>query len=526
MVTSWSRREFLWSAGSVVAAAIQRGPTAAFAPDVELTLTARPADVQILPGRPTEVWRYEAALAKGPSSALTPMPGSYLGPTIRVRTGQKVRVTFSHALPEPTIVHWHGLHVPAAMDGHPRLVVPRDQTFTYEFEVGNRAGTYWYHPHHHDRTGPQVYKGLAGLFLVDDDESAALELPAGDRELVWVLQDRRFDVNNQLVYLGGMPMDRMSGFLGDRVLVNGRLADRPLRLEAAAYRVRVLNGSNSRVYKLAWRDGTPLTAIGTDGGLLERPVTAPSLVLAPGERLELLVDLRDRRVGSALELRSLEFSGVEMEMGGGRRGGRGRGATSTGAVPANGAPLSILRIEVARGEPSSFRLPGRLSTYDSGWAPPDVTRLPVRTRTIGFARMEWMFDGRVFEPDGVAPDEIAKLDSSEIWEFANAGAGMGGGRGRGRGGGMDGMRAAHPIHLHGAQFRVLGRSVESTDRTPWAAMQHDWMDAGWKDTTLVMPGERARVLVRFPRYTGLFLYHCHNLEHEDMGMMRNFRVDA
>jgi FtsP/CotA-like multicopper oxidase with cupredoxin domain len=537
MPADLSRREFLWSAGALVAAGlVQRAPSGAFTPDVELRLTAKPAEVAILPRRPTRVWRYDATLVKGPASTLTPQPGSYLGPTIRVRTGQKVRVTFSHTLPEPTIVHWHGLYVPAAMDGHPRLVIPGGRTYTYEFEVANRAGTYWYHPHHHDRTGPQVHSGLAGLFIVDDDEAASAGLPAGDRELAWVLQDRRFDANNQFVYLGGMPMEAMNGFLGDRLLVNGRAFDEPLALEATTYRVRLLNGSNSRMYKLAWGDGTPLVAIGTDGGLLERPVTAPSLVLAPGERIELLLDLRERQVGTTLELRSLAFSGVELAMGGG--GGRGRGMGG-GGIPPNGAPWSVLRIRISGRGPSAFRMPERLSTYDRSWAPAGLARLTRRTRTIGFARMEWMFDGRVFEAEGVEPDEIAKVNTSEVWEFANTGGGRGGmvggrdrgqGRGRGNGGGPSGvgagMRVAHPIHLHGAQFRVLSRVVDDTDRAGWTAMQHDRLDAGWKDTTVVMPGERVRFLVRFPQYTGLFLYHCHNLEHEDMGMMRNYRVDA
>jgi blue copper oxidase len=531
-----SRREFLLGAGAVLAGGLQRGPSDAFSPDVDIELTARPSETGILPGRATRVWSFAGRLIKGPDRTLTPAGESYLGPTIRVRTGQKVRVRFSHTLPEPTIVHWHGLYVPSAMDGHPRSIIPSNRVFTYEFEIGNRAGTYWYHPHHHDRTGPQVYNGLAGLFLVEDDEEAALGLPSGEHELAWVIQDRRFDRNNQLVYLGGMPMEAMSGFLGDRVLVNGRLPERALRLASTVYRVRVVNGSNSRAYKLAWNDGTPLVAIGTDGGLLERPVTAPALVLASGERLDLLVDLRGRAIGTTLELRSLAFSGVALEMGGGGRGGRGRGMEAMSG-PANGAPLSILTVEIAeRGGVSAFRLRDRLSTYGGSWDPPDLARLPVRQRPIRFARMQWLLNDRVFGLDDVAPDEVGRLGTSEIWEFSNTGGGMGmgmgggrgrGGRGGGAGGGMGGgvMTAAHPMHLHGAQFRILGREVDDSGRAEWSAMQHQLMDGGWKDTTLVMPGERVRVLVRYSQHAGLFLYHCHNLEHEDMGMMRNYRVD-
>ncbi len=531
MPVDLSRREFLFGAGAVMAGVLQRTPSAAFTPDVEIELTARPTESDVLRGRATRVWSYAGRLVKGPAGALTPAAGSYLGPTIRVRTGQNVRVRFSHTLPEPTIVHWHGLYVPSAMDGHPRSIIPSGRVFTYEFEVVNRAGTYWYHPHHHDRTGPQVYNGLAGLFLVEDEEEAALGLPADERELTWVLQDRRFDRDNQLVYVGDMPRERMNGFLGDRVLVNGRPTDEAMSLASTVYRVRLVNGSNSRVYKLAWDDGTPLVAIGTDGGLLERPVTAPALVLAPGERLDLVLDLRDRAVGTTLQLNSLPFSGVELDMGGGMGGGgRGRGMGMTGGRP-NGAALSILRIAITRRGASSFRMPARLSTYDAGWRPDDLSRLPVRARPITFARMQWMLNDRVFDVNDVAANEIGRVGASEIWEFRNSGGGMGGrmggGGGRGRGGrGGGGMMAGHPMHLHGAQFRVLSREVDAAGRADWAAMQHTLLDGGWKDTTLVMPGERVRFLVRYPRYPGLFLYHCHNLEHEDMGMMRNYRVDG
>jgi FtsP/CotA-like multicopper oxidase with cupredoxin domain len=190
------------------------------------------------------------------------------------------------------------------MDGHPRFIIPHGQSYVYEFEVLNRAGTYWYHPHHHDRTGPQVYNGLAGLQLVSDSTEAALGLPSGAQEIVCVLQDRTFDADNQLIYVSGGPMGSMSGFLGDRVLVNGQ-AQSSLSLGMRAYRFRLLNGSNSRVYKLAWDDGTPMTLIGTDGGLLERPLGRPHLTLAPGERADVILDLSRRPVGTSLQLRSL-----------------------------------------------------------------------------------------------------------------------------------------------------------------------------------------------------------------------------
>src|SRR6185436_45411 len=157
---------------------------------------------------------------KGPADTLQTLPGSYLGPVIRLRRGQQVRVRFANNLGEDSIVHWHGLDVPESADGHPRLAIPSGAEYVYEFEVTNRAGTYWYHPHPHMRTGAQVYRGLAGLFLVHDPEEDALRLPAGDAELLCVLQDRQFDAGNQLVFHGNGMMEMMNGFLGDRMLVS------------------------------------------------------------------------------------------------------------------------------------------------------------------------------------------------------------------------------------------------------------------------------------------------------------------
>src|SRR5918994_3879392 len=267
--------------------------SSSFQPDVELVLRAGAGDAHILPGGVTRVWHFTGEVLKGSPQSLEAIPNSYLGPILRLRKGQKVRVRFINALREPSIIHWHGLDMPSAMDGHPHSVIDPHQEFIYEFEVTNRAGTYWYHPHPHSRTGPQVYSGLAGLLLVSDDQERALNLPAGADEIVCVLQDRSFDAANQLTYVPGGMMEHVQGFLGDRVLVNG--VERPsLALATRAYRLRLLNGSNARIYKLAWSDGTRLTVIGTDGGLLRQPIEQTYLTLAPGQRADVILDLRGR----------------------------------------------------------------------------------------------------------------------------------------------------------------------------------------------------------------------------------------
>ena len=480
-------------------------PETGFIPDLDISLSARPGEVDLFPGDPTRVWRYHASVRKGDKNRVVELPESYLGPIINVQRGEKVRIRYDNAIPEQSIVHWHGLHVPAVMDGHPRYVIPKGQSYLYEFEVNNRAGTYWYHPHPHGRTGPQVYRGLAGLFLVSDKEEQAAGLPDGEYDVPLVLQDRSFDRDNQLLYTSGNRMERMTGFLGDWIMVNG-LPDFTLPVSTCAYRLRLLNGSNSRIYKLAWKDGRPLTIVGSDGGLLARPVQRRYLFLSPGERVEVWADFTDRPVGFETALVSLPFDA------GGTGGGRmGRGMMMGGGmnrdqkIP-NGAGFSLFKINIVRQVSKSRPLPEKLSEIGPLQPEKAVNLSHPREFYLTMRHMQWSINGRVFQMNEVADDEVVQLGSKEIWEFSNTGGGM-----------MRMMSLPHPIHLHGKQFRVLERS----------GVRHSgYVDDGWKDTVLLMPGERIRILADFDDFPGMFLYHCHNLEHEDMGMMRNYLVRA
>lgn len=479
-----------------------------FEPDVELTLRAAPAEIALRPGAVTRIWRFTGSVVKGPASALTPSADSYLGPTLRFTRGQKVRIRFQNGLDEPSIVHWHGLDVPEAADGHPHRAIGAGAEYVYEFEVTNRAGTYWYHPHPHGRVGPQVNMGLAGLLIVHDDEERALNLPSGDADLLCVLQDRRFDANNQFTYAQSM-MEREMGHTGDVMLVNGR-PDAAWSLGTRAYRIRVLNGSNSRTYKLAWSDGTPMTVLATDGGLLEVPLEMRHVTLAPAQRVELWLDLSTRALDSSIALKSEAFpiADAGLDMGGrgmGGMGGMGGMQARPGTVPL-GAELTLLRITVARRERARVTLPARLSRFDASWQP--IVGAPERAVPMTFRQMQWFLGGRTFDMHAVAPDETVPAGSTQVWAFTNAGGPMG-------------MQMAHPIHLHGRQFRVLSRSGAAATN----ALSDGIVDAGWMDTVLVLPGETVRIQVPFTAHPGLYLYHCHILEHEDMGMMRNFRVE-
>lgn len=461
---------------------------------VEIALRATPAEVQIIPGAPTRIWQYQGEVISGPSEALIPLPNTYLGPIIRAQRGQNMRIHFTNDLTEESIIHWHGLHVPEAADGHPRLAIAPGETYTYEFTVADRAGTYWYHPHPHGRTGPQAYYGLAGLFIVYDDEEQSLGLPSGEYDIPLVIQDRLFDNENQLVYGGNGMMDQMMGFLGNRLLINGQV-DFNLMVGTRPYRLRLLNGSNSRIYKLAWEDDTPLTVIGTDGGLLEHPVQKEYIALAPAQRLDLWVDFSDRTVGEQVRLVNLPS-----------------------AVP-DGVAFPVLNVQVERKDSGTGELPKNLSTIISYSEAETANRRSPREFTLAMEMgMRWNINGRTFGMEDVARDEIVKLGALEVWEFINQ---TGGGMGM-----MGGMSLPHPMHVHGLQFQVIERDIDSTGRAAWKTISDGYVDEGWHDTVLVMPGERVKILLKFEDFEGLYLYHCHNLEHEDMGMMRNYRVEA
>jgi FtsP/CotA-like multicopper oxidase with cupredoxin domain len=478
-------------------------------PDVEVSLRATPAEVLLDPSskRATRVWRYEGRLLRGRSDTLTFFDSSYLGPTFHVRTGQRVRVQFENGLAEDSIVHWHGLDMSQENDGHPRFAVPAGGRRAYDFEVTGRPATYWYHPHPDRRTGPQVYAGLAGLFIVSDGEDAARGLPSAPFDLPLVIQDRVIGVDGQLVY----QPNPMLGLLGNLVFVNGRPAPR-FEVKEGSYRLRLLNGSNARIYKLAWSDDSPIIVLASDGGLLGTPLTMPYVMLAPGERIEIWADFGRRPGGAEVSLESLSFDGGgtgAMGRGGGMMGG---GMMMGGGGPGarNGAPLTVCRFLV-RGPGERRPLPARFET--PGFRPSEEVANAETPRRfqVSMAMMRWMLNGSSFDMSEVAPNERIKRGVTEDWEFSNLGSMM---------------AVAHPIHIHGGQFQIVARTLVAGSRAPASTVNDGLVDRGWKDTFLLMPGERVRVRVRFPRHEGLFLYHCHNLEHEDMGMMRNFRVEG
>ncbi|WP_457797788.1 multicopper oxidase family protein [Methylocystis sp. S23] len=510
--------------GAGMSGATPRPASDRFNPDVDIDLVCKRDSVAILDGAPTQVWRYAGNLIKGPANTLAALPGSYLGPLMRFEKGQKIRIRLRNELPERTITHWHGLHTPMDADGHPMAAIDPGETYVYEFEMRNRAGFNFYHPHTHEATAAQVYHGLAGAIVVADEEERALGLPSGEYEIPLVLQDRSFDDNNQLAYWGGMHRD-MFGFHGDRILVNGR-PDYRLEVASRAYRLRILNGSNARIYKLRWDDGTPLVVIGVDGGLLERPETRPYAMLAPGERLDLWADFSGRKAGAKLVMRSGEFDGLAPPMAR-RMGG--------GLIVGDDYPL--FTVTVTRETSDSPKLPERLSTLKR-YRREEIAN-PDRPRPIALSmgHMTAAINGRTYGQDDVMDIERVPVDTVQLFEIFHDHGGKMGGMAMGRMGAMGGMggmggmgmtgmmNMAHPVHLHGQQFEILSRSYDGDDAGSYATIREGLIDSGLKDTALVAPGERVRIAKPFGDFKGRFMYHCHNLEHEDMGMMREFSVE-
>ncbi len=529
-----SRRRFLeltgWGAGALALGrlAASTGTSGAGADpgilraqgaaDLELELVAAPEPVRLRPERAETMWRYRARVISGDPGAVVDPGPPFPGPVIRARQGQALSIRFRNDLPEETTVHWHGLEMPDDMDGHPRHAVAPGAERAYDYQLLNQPATYWFHPHPHGRTAWQVYHGLVGLLIIDPAEAA--DAPSGE-DLPLVLQDRRFDASGALVY-DPTPM----GFLGDEIYVDGRPEGR-LDLPAERHRLRLLNGATHRIFKLGWSDGRPLRVLGTDGGMLESPLDKPYAMLAPGQRLMLEADLSGMRAGEGLALEHLGFDdgaiGGMMQLPTRLPVSASFGLVDlrVSAEPADRIYLPSLTRGAAVGgatvaglaDSSAMRLASRRADLPLQDAAPD------RSFDLSMQFGRWLIDGRSFEMEAVAEDEIVELGAEEVWEWFNAGGGMGMGMG-----GM--MRMPHAMHLHLVQFRVVGRDPDPAFAAAYETVRDGFVDEGWRDTVLVMPGERVRIRARFAPFPGLYLHHCHLLEHEDGGMMRNFRVSG
>lgn len=462
-----------------------------------ITLVSTPVHQEIVPGKPTTLLAY---VVKQGSQTL-------VNPLLRLPTGAHVRVRYWNALDETSIVHWHGLTVDTNNDGHPHYAVGPGETYDYQFTVGNRAGTYWYHPHPHHLAARQAYLGLAGFLIVEDDEELALQraldLALGVTDIPLLIQDKRLSEDGALVYAPG-GKEHFHGYLGDRVLVNltpSACFDCASRL----YRFRLVNGSNARIYRLAFMHGTEaleFQLIGADGGLLERPVAARELFLSPSERADVVLDLRAGEIGERIVLTSLPFDA--MEFAGSAHAGHGEASP----IPANGAALELMLIRVAKKTRYERTLPDVLSRVDA----PSHEGAETRVFTLDHSKGMWRINRGSYRMTETAFS--VRRGAKEVWEFRNPQPAM-----------------PHPVHVHGFQYRVLERRQSPPHVARLAAGERGISptELGWKDSVLIWPGETLRIAMDFSHaHQGdqVYMLQCHNLEHETHGMMVNFLVAA
>ncbi|GAB4086048.1 multicopper oxidase domain-containing protein [Myceligenerans cantabricum] len=412
----------------------------------------------------------ETSFRAGPATRTWGVNGTYLGPTVRARRGDEVELAVHNGLDEETSLHWHGMHLPAAMDGGPHQPVAPGGTWTPRWTVDQRAATLWYHPHVHGATADHVYRGLAGLFVVDDDEADALHLPSayGVDDIPMIVQDRAFDGDNQFVER--IPLAGSLGVIGDEILVNGTLGPY-LDVTTRLVRLRLLNASNARLYHFGFSDDRGFALVATDGGLLAEPWETDRLYLSPGERAEIVVSFEP---GETVDLRS-----YPSEHGG-----------ASGRLDGFADRLDICRFRAADALSDDSRLPVVL-----GSAPDLDGAEAVQERSFVMASDQ--INGRSMAMERI--DFGVREGTVEVWEVTNDNGYL------------------HSFHVHDVQFQVL--SVDGDPPPPHLR--------GWKDTVLLVQSLPYRLAMRFRDHTDPdvpYMYHCHLLRHEDDGMMGQFVV--
>ncbi|WP_400998955.1 multicopper oxidase family protein [Agromyces sp. GXQ0307] len=422
-----------------------------------VSLVAQTGTTEFAPGVPSETWGFD---------------GSYLGPTIVAERGERVRVDVTNSLDEATSVHWHGMHLPAEMDGGPHQMVEPGASWSPEWKVDQPAATLWYHPHPHGATEEHVARGLAGMFLVRDDVEAALPLPReyGVDDLPVIVQDAAFTDDGRLE----SSARGFAGRMGDELIVNGARAPYAV-VEDEVVRLRLLNASTARTYAFGWEDGRAVDVIATDGGLLEASVALDRVVLSPGERAEVLARMTP---GEQLRLQSVmtpDAAGLMPPI-----------AAMNGATDA----FDVLELRAADRLDPAPDLPERLAVL------PEIDEDDIAT-TRAFRLDGFEINGATMRMDHV--DETVTVDTTERWVVENV------------------SEMPHSFHVHDVQFRIAAID----DAPPPAEL------AGWKDTILARPGSRYELILRFEDYADPdtpYMYHCHLLQHEDRGMMGQFVV--
>ena len=391
----------------------------------------------------------------------------YLGPTLRAARGERVRVMVENRLSETTTVHWHGMHLPARFDGGPHQPIGAGETWQPEWLIDQPAATLWYHPHPHGETESQVTRGLAGLFYLDDGTNPDLPHRYGIDDIPIILQDRSFDSRGQFSLRGRA----VTGLLGDKILANGTYSPY-LPVSTSRVRLRILNASTARIYHLAFADDREFALVATDCGFLPAPQRIRRLLLSPAERAEIIVDFRP---GERQILRSVPWDLNMMTPLTNGAGGNDH--------------LDLLQFRAANSLAERGRLPERLEA-SSAVALNHVT-----------ARRTFQLDGREINGHQMEMsriDTVVAAGTTELWTVRNA------------------QNQPHNFHVHGVAFQIVPHGAAAPDPR-----------LGWKDTVLLAAEETVQLAIKFPPYQDPltpYMYHCHLMWHEDVGMMAQFTV--
>jgi len=447
-----------------------------------------------------EIEAHESAVAilAGKRTTIRAYNGIFPGPTIKAMRGRATHIRFTNKLPIPVVTHLHGGHTPSDSDGWPTDVIlpagyqvpatslQMDHTgdtgriaqastakyeHNYTYPNDRRAATLWYHDHAMGATGQNVYMGLAGFYLVEDEEEHTLPLPRGRYDIPLMICARQFNDDGSFRYNphGHARAD------GDVILVNG--APWPaLQVERRKYRFRILNASNATTFTLALSSALPFVQIATDGGLMSRPVEVPRIPMAMAERVEVVIDFSAYTAGDSIVLRNTERQGPLGEIM--RFDITGPAVSDHGQLPDHLSVIENLRPEAAI----------RTRTFTLGPRPELKDHFPP---------IHWAINGKRFNPEH--SEANPRLGDVEIWRFVYE---------------KSPWRQTHPPHIHLVNFQIL-------DRDGQAPRDHE---RGWKDTLRLDSGDDVRVIMRFDGYPGRYLMHCHNLEHEDYVMMMRFDV--
>ena len=425
--------------------------------------------------------------------------GNYLGPVMMVNKGEKVNLHVKNNLDEHTTFHLHGLELPGISDGGPHQKIAAGTTLDRSFTINQPSATLWYHPHFIGSTATQVYKGLAGLIYVNDDVADKLNIPKeyGVNDIPLVIQDRTFDEDGQFKYDTRL----MDGAIGDTIILNGAISP-TLDVNTQKVRFRILNGANASNYTLSLSNKDAFFQIASDGGLLESPVKRDSIFISPGERVEVIVDFSKSKVGTKIELNNTDK---------------------------NKDTKSIITFNVKNKVDDKTEIPDKLVTIDP--LPKDKVSKKRNIELQGMGEMV-NINGEKFDINKI--NFFGKQDEIEMWTITNPSSKSNMNMDDNKDMNMNDSKdmnmkdmnmkdmnmndmdtvMGHPFHIHGTQFQIVSRNGQAPPP----------QEQGWKDTVYVNPDEEVKILVKFNN-KGIYMYHCHILEHEEAGMMGQIKID-